>query len=213
MKRTAAGYLGAAAGAVLLAGCVPHRHVMTQTDVTDTVVHTVQAPTPTFVPPAPKTAAGLAPGASPGKGSVAGRCPWIASSPDQNPRVNVADLNGSHVYRTTITTTKPPGCSFYFYAPPYQAQVDITVRTFSTAREAHDAIVLTARTGTQQEAKPAIIPGVDAVLYRTRFFGPDGAREWACVFAAGKTMVIVRTDRNDTSLNALLIATAIAPKF
>jgi hypothetical protein len=209
MKRLAV----AAFGLVLLAGCVPQRHEVVQTDVTETVVHTVTPPTRTFVPPAPRTASELPPTAKPAKGNVVGRCPWIASSPDQNRAVNVADLNGSHVYRTTITTTKPTGCAFYFYASPYQAQVDIAVRTFSTAAEAHDAIVLTARAGTQQQAEPGIIPGVDAVLYRTKFFAPDRARDWACVFAAGPTMVIVRTDRTDTSLNALLIAKAIAPRF
>ncbi|MDT4910575.1 MAG: hypothetical protein QOI69_3816, partial [Pseudonocardiales bacterium] len=36
---------------------------------------------------------------------------------------------------------------------------------------------------------------------------------WACVFAKGKVMVLVRTQRKDTSLNALLIAQAIAAKF
>jgi hypothetical protein len=58
-----------------------------------------------------------------------------------------------------------------------------------------------------------IVPGVDAVLYRTKFFGPDGKRDWACVFAAGRTMVIVHTQRDDTALNALLLARAVARKF
>jgi len=73
--------------------------------------------------------------------------------------------------------------------------------------------VLTGQAGSQVQGKPAIVPGVDAVLYRTKFFGPDGARDWACVFAKGKVMVTVRTQRTDTSLNALLIAQAIAAKF
>jgi hypothetical protein len=33
------------------------------------------------------------------------------------------------------------------------------------------------------------------------------------VFAKGKVLVTVRTQRTDTSFNALLIARAIAPKF
>ena len=56
-----------------------------------------------------------------------------------------------------------------------------------------------------------IVPGVDGVLYRTKFFGPDGGRDWACVFAAGRTMVIVHTQRNDpAALTALLVARAVA---
>lgn len=74
-------------------------------------------------------------------------------------------------------------------------------------------MVLTAQAGQQARGKPNFVPGVDGVLYRTRFFGPDGSSDWACVFAAGRTMVIVHTQRTDTSLNALLIARAIARKF
>jgi hypothetical protein len=54
---------------------------------------------------------------------------------------------------------------------------------------------------------------VDAVLFRTRFFGPDGVRDWACAFAAGRLMVVVHTQRADTSLNALLLAKAIARRI
>ena len=69
------------------------------------------------------------------------------------------------------------------------------------------------RTGTQATGKAAILKGVDAVLYRTKFFGPDGRRDWACVFAKGRVMVVVHTQRSDTSLNALLLAKAIAKRI
>jgi hypothetical protein len=196
-----------------IAGCVPHRTEVVVTHVTSTINSTVAAPKQTFTPAPAATVAGLAPGAKPPKGQVEGRCPWIASTPEQDPALNVADLNGSHVYRTTITTTHPTGCTFYFYSSPYQAQVQITVRQFPSAGEAHDAAVLTGQAGTHAQGQANIIAGVDAVLYRTKFFGPDAGRDWACVFAAGATMVIVHTDRNDTSQNALGIAEAIAPKF
>jgi hypothetical protein len=156
----------------------------------------------------------LPPGAQPAPGEAERRCPYIASTPDQDPRINVADINGSHVLRTTVLTrTKPVGCRFYFYAPPYQATVDIVPRTLATAAAAHDAMVRTAEAGADAQGKPNIVPGVDAVLYRTRFFGPDLGRDWACVFAAGRVMVIVHTDRDDTSLNALLLARVIARRF
>jgi hypothetical protein len=113
-----------------------------------------------------------------------------------------------------LTSLKPVGCRFYFYAPPYEAIADIVPRTFDSALDAHNAMVLTAtRTGTQATGKAAILKGVDAVLYRTKFFGPDGARDWACAFAKGRLMVIVHTQRSDTSLNALLLAKAVAARI
>ena len=148
----------------------------------------------------------------PGGGEIKA-CPYILSSQDQGEN-SLADLEGDRVYRTTVLTAmKPVGCRFYFYAGPYEAIAEIATRTFTSSLDAHDAMVLTGRAGAQVQGKHDIVPGVDAVLYRTRFFGPDGARDWACVFAKGRIMVTVRTQRTDTSLNALLIASrAIAPE-
>jgi hypothetical protein len=189
------------------------------TTLTSTQVHTITAPpstigpVATFVPKPARTVSPLPPGASPAKGQVEKRCPYIVSSPDQG-KPDVADIDGSHVYRTTrLTKTKPVGCRFYFYASPYQAIADIVPRKFASATAAYNAMVLTGKAGKQAQGKKNLVPGVDAVLYRTKFFGPDGADDWACVFAAGATMVIVHTDRNDTSLNALLLARAVAGAF
>jgi hypothetical protein len=199
-----------------LASCTPKKDgvVTTTRDTTvhATVTETSQGP-PTFTPKPATTLAPLVPGQQPAAGEVEKACPYILSSQDQGPD-SMADLEGDRVYRTTVLTTmKPVGCRFYFYAPPYEAIAEITTHTFATAAEAHDGIVLTSRTGTAAQGKTAIVPGVDAVVYRTKFFGPDGASDWACAFAKGKVMVVVRTQRKDTSLNALLIAQAIAPKF
>jgi hypothetical protein len=51
------------------------------------------------------------------------------------------------------------------------------------------------------------------VCYRTKYFGPDGAKDWAFVFAKGNHMVIVHTQRKDTSRNAFYLGRAIAAKF
>ncbi len=124
------------------------------------------------------------------------------------------DLEGNHVYRTTVLPAHTPaGCRFYFWAPPYEATADILPTTFATATAARQAMILTGDAGTQVQGKPNLLPGVDAVLYRTKFFGPDGARDWACVFAKGSVMVIVHTHRADSSASALFIAQAIASKF
>lgn len=208
--------LAAVALTVSLASCTPKKPtaVTTTRDTTvhATVTETSQGP-PTFTPKPASTVAPLVPGQQPAAGEVEKACPYILSSQDQGPD-SVADLEGDRVYRTTVLTAmKPVGCRFYFYAPPYEAIAEIATYTFGSAAEAHDGIVLTSRTGTAAQGKTAIVPGVDAVVYRTKFFGRDGARDWACAFAKGKVMVIVRTQRFDTSLNALLIAQAIAPKF
>lgn len=203
--------------ALALSACTPasHEHVVTSTldtTVTNHVTRT-RTPPPTFHPKPATTVAPLPPGQGPARGEVERSCPYIASTPDENPDTNVADIEGNHVYRTTVlTATKPVGCRFYFYAPPYEAIVSITTRTFPNAQAAHDAMVLTGQAGTRVIGQPNIVRGVDGVLYRTRFFGPDGRRDWACVFAKGKIMVIVHTHQTDTSADALFLAQAIAPK-
>ena len=126
----------------------------------------------------------------------------------------MADIEGDHVYRTTVLTgLKPVGCRFYFYAGPFEAIADIIPRVFASAAEAHNAMVLTARAGTEPIAQPNIAPGVDAIQYRTAFFGQDGSRDWACVFAKGRVMVIVHTQRTDEASSALYLARAIEAKF
>ncbi len=171
-------------------------------------------PAPSFTPAPARTVAPLPPGKKPAVGEVARRCPYIASSPEQNPRTNVADIVGSHVLRTTVLTrSHPQGCRFYFYAPPYEAIADIQPRTFGTPSEAYNAMVRTGTAGGEVRGVRDLVPGVDAVLYRTRFFGPDGAQDWACAFAAGRTLVVVHTQSSETSLNARNLAQAIAPRF
>lgn len=204
-----------AAATAVLGGCTPSHAPAPSTTVTRTVVHST-TPAPTFVPSPARTVPPLPPGAHPAAGEVEKPCPYIASTPQDDPTRNVADIEGDHVYRTTVLTgLRPVGCRFYFYAPPYEAIADIQPSTFGSAVEAHNAMVLTAeRTGSDAIGKPNIAPGVDAILYRTKFFGPDGARDWACAFSTGKVMVVVHTQRSDpSSLTALELATAVAGKF
>ncbi len=133
---------------------------------------------------------------------------------DENTGVNLADIEGDRVYRTTVLTGyKPVGCRFYFIAPPYEATADIRPYTFATATEAYNAMVRTAQTGAEPIPERNFAPDATGVCYRTKYFAPDGARDWAFVFAKGKHMVIVHTQRKDTSFNALSIGKAIAAKF
>lgn len=179
-----------------------------------TTTPTPRPPTPTYRPAPVTTVAPLPPGATPARGEVERRCPYIASSPEQNPATNVAAIDGSHVYRTTVLTRHSPvGCRFYFYTAPYYAIVDIVPTRFATHREAYAAMIATARQGSDVSGEPALLAGIDAIIYRTKFYGADGSRDWACVFTTGRTMVIVHTQRTDTSLNAVLVARAVARRF
>lgn len=202
--------LVAAGAGLLLAACTSGGPPAATREITRTATRVITQQ-PTYVPPPARSVTPRPPGSRTPAGEVDRPCPYIASTPQQDPMRNVADIEGDHVYRTTVLTRlSPVGCRFYFYAPPYEAIAEIAPRRFATALDAHNAMVLTAtKTGTDATGKPGIAPGVDAVLYRTRFFGPDGARDWACAFAKGRLLVVVRTQRSDTSLSALLLAKAI----
>lgn len=141
-------------------------------------------------------------------GETEGTCPYISNT-------DLANAEGDHVYRTSLlTTTTPPGCRFYFYAGPFEAIADIVPATFPTATEAYNAMVATGNAGVGVLGVKDLIPGVDAVLYKTTFFGQDGPNgDWACAFAKGAVLVVVHTQQTNVSYNARAIATAIAPKF
>jgi hypothetical protein len=207
------GCVGVAA-AVLLTACTSSKTDNPTVDITTTHTQTSTV-RPSYQPKPAKTVAPLPPGQAPLRGEVEKACPYIASTPEQNPDVNVADIEGDHVYRTTVLTAmKPVGCRFYFYAGPFEAIADITTQAFSTAQAAHNAMVLTGQAGGQaQGKKDGISQGIDAVLFKTKFYGPDGSADWACAFAKGKIMVVVRTQQTNVSANALYLAQAIAPKI
>jgi hypothetical protein len=207
--------------ALALAGCTssgdpgPTAPASTHT-LTQTSTRTAPPPVVTFKPPAPATVRPLPPGQNAPKGEKDKRCPYIKTglNQDDNSGVNLADIEGDRVYRTTVLTKyRPVGCRFYFYAPPSEATADIRPYTFATATEAYNAMVLVARTGTTPIPEREFVKGATGVAYRTKFFGQDGARDWAFVFAKGKHMVIIHTQRKDTSRNAVYLGKAIAEKF
>jgi hypothetical protein len=206
--------------ALALAGCTSSgnpgptapgsTHTLTQTSTRTAPVVVA------FKPPAPATVRPLPPGTKASKGENDKRCPYIKTglNQDDNTGVNLADIEGDRVYRTTVLTTyQPVGCRFYFIAPPYEATADIRPYTFATPTEAYNAMVLVARTGTNPIPEREFVKGATGVRFRTKFFGQDGARDWAFVFAKGTHMVIVHTQRKDTSFNALSLGKAIAARF
>jgi hypothetical protein len=207
--------------ALVLTACTSHGVTITTTGtrtVTNdqTVTGTRPPQPPSYHPPKPRFVRPLPPGSKAHAGEKDGPCPYIRPGLDidAGEGVNLADLEGDRVYRQTVLTTlRPVGCRFYFYAPPYPAEAEIQPHTFATAKDAFDAMILTARTGRELITEKNFVRGVDGICFRTKFFAQDGDRDWAFVFAKGKTMVVVYTFRTDTSRNALYIAKAIAKKF
>jgi hypothetical protein len=170
----------------------------------------------TYVPPPAATVKPLPPGRAARAGEKDGKCPYIRSglNEDSGGGTNVADLEGDRVYRTTVLTAfKPAGCRFYFYAPPYEAVADIRPVTFATATQAYNAMVRTAEAGTDPIPERNFVKGVTGICFKTKFFGPDGAKDWAFAFAKGKVLVVIHTQRADTSRNALYLGRAVAAKF
>jgi len=181
-----------------------------------TITGTRPAPKPAFKPPRPTFRKPLPPGAPTPRGEKDHSCPYIKTGLNvtDDTGVNLADLEGDRVYRNTILTGyEPVGCRFYFYAPPYVPTAEIQPHRFKTARQAYDAMILTARTGHNLITEKNFVKGVDGICFQTKFYSGDGNRDWAFVFAKGRTMVIVYAFQDNTSRNALYIAQAIAKKF
>jgi hypothetical protein len=202
---------------VVLAGCTKSGTGGASTDVVTihhTTTETVAAPTTTGASYTPPAAVAVAPlgksNAAMPAGETEASCPYISNT-------DLADAEGDHVYRTAqLTNTKPVGCRFYFYSAPFQAIADIVPTTFDNASDARSAMIATAeasKSGVPPVSVPNLIPGVDAVLYKTAFNPTDANNDWACVFAKEAVMVIVHTQQTNVSFNAKAIAAQIAPRF
>lgn len=129
---------------------------------------------------------------------VDGSCPYISSQ-------DFADAEGDRVGRVTILQTKPIGCRFYFQ---YDASVivgEIHVETFTSSRDAYNAMVRSA-TGHPEVQSEHI--GDDAVAFKTDL---QGTATWQCVFAKNTSVVTVRTRQGYPALNAFNLARKIAP--
>lgn len=195
----------------------------TPAPATRTVITGTRTPQGTTFTPAPATSAARLRGTSAPKGEKFARCPYIRTGLDQDgysSGTTLANLEGDRVGHTTVLTGYTPvGCRFYFTnsysGVSHEAVADILPTTFTTAAAAHNALVLTAKAGRSGslQGQPQFVAGVDGIQYQTRFFGPDGDKDWAFAFAKGKVLVVVHTQQTDSPLNALLIGKAIVGKF
>ncbi|WP_157749254.1 DUF2020 domain-containing protein [Jatrophihabitans sp. GAS493] len=151
----------------------------------------------------------IPPGGTVPSGWIKGDCPYISTE-------DAAQAEGNHIYLTTVSKSKPTACRFYFYSDPYNAVLEILPTTFATATEAHNAMVLTAKASpvpSSISSYPNFMPGVDLISFQTQMYAPDKGKDWAAVFAKGKTMVLVRTQQNNVSEDARHVARLVVGKF
>lgn len=206
------------AGVLVVGGCSSSGGAPVRTrDITRNSTVTGTHPPPKhFQPPVPSFRKPLPPGARPPAGEKDHPCPYIKAGLDvtDDTGVNLANIEGDRVYRTTILTKlKPVGCRFYFYAPPYVPEAEIQPHTFASHREAFDAMIRTARTGKNLITEKNFVKGLDGISFQTKFYSADGNNDWAFVFAKGKVMVVVYAFQDNISANTRYIAQAIAKKF
>lgn len=133
-----------------------------------------------------------------------GDCPYLSAQ-------EAADLEGNRVGRTTVLSTTPPGCRFYFAYDLSHMTMEITTQTFDDPIDANNAMVTTATAGKNATAAAGI--GDGAVLYQTTFYPPDGDNDWACAFIKGNVLVIIKTDQISPSYNARHVAETVAPRI
>jgi hypothetical protein len=208
------------AGALALAGCtssgpVPAGPTITRTVIEGTRTHHHKPPKD-YTPPPASSVAPLPPGAEPPKGERAKPCPYLKAGLNTEPTAqpNIAALEGDRVGRITVLTRRHPvGCRFYFAYSPYEAIADVLPTRFASKDAAYNAMIRTARAGGEPETYKNFVKGVTGIRYRTKFYGPDGKKDWAFVFAKGKVMVVVHTQQTNASLNGQAIAEAIVGRF
>ena len=197
--------------ALVLAACGGHATPAPSTIVvtsTTTVTRTSTAPraVSTFRPPPAVTVSPAPPGAALPAGYRDAECPYL-------PRQTAENLEGNRISRVAVSLTHPVGCRFYFWCCDFHATLEITPTLFPTPDAAYNAMVRTGESGRNVQPAAGLAPGVDGVLYQTQFYGPDGARDWACALAVGRTLVVLRTDQSRVSLDARRVAQAIAGRF
>ena len=197
--------VGSATAALLAgcSGCAAANHDPAQTDPTRTTTQTItqKAPrsTPTSVPTGPIAVGPVK--------AIEGDCPYISVSDASTKEGNRIDKH--YVLKARGKTV---GCRFMFWTDAY-AVLEITKRTYANADAAYNAMVRIGQRGANYHGVKGLVPGVDAILYQTRFYAPDGATDWACTFAKGTSVVTVNTAQNNVEFNARDIAKTIAPKF
>jgi hypothetical protein len=96
--------------------------------------------------------------------------------------------------------------------PASQPALEITSARYATTVDAHNAVVLLARAGTNPQ-QAQIAAGIIGVCYQTEFYPKDRGQDWACAFNKATVVVVVHTAVVDPSYNAVQVAKGVAPRF
>jgi hypothetical protein len=150
--------------------------------------------------------------------SDAASCPLLTSG-------DAAEIGGMRLARVQVLKrgTSVAGCRFYAIQGSYLAEsehlpgpnqpvIDFTSSRYATELDAHNALAEISTRGSDQNQYP-IAKGVVGVAYRTRFDPQDGNRDWAVGFNKGKTLVVLRTARSDSSYTAVQLAQAVYARY
>ena len=201
-------------GAAVLTGCHSAAPPPPSTSVvTDTVTSTLSAST--FRPPAADHCRPAAARLARFRRARSSRP--ARTSPRRRSRIrrpNVADIVGSHVYRTTVLTARGRPAAGSTSTPAVRGGrrhrgPDLRQRP---GRAQCDDPYRRGGPGGDRPAEPRAGRAA-ASRYRTEFYGPDAGRDWACAFAAASIMVVVHTQRTDTAAAAVYLAQAVAGHF
>ena len=213
----AAGLLAAVTAAASVTACTASTGAITTS--TTTIVQTSTGPTQSIAPVSD------APIAQPGAKEVDApnnTCPYISNDAARQ-------AEGDRVGRVTLVTTNPPGCNFYWQYEENRMILQISVTNYPSQVGAYNAMIRDTAAAPERLGVPGLIAQdgctaqtsqderpdkcVDAVLYRTTFYPPDGNQDWAAMFAKSSRVITVKTQQNDVSFNAKNVATQIAPRF
>jgi hypothetical protein len=103
---------------------------------------------------------------------------------------------------TRLTGTGVRGCRFYAlqgsslhaseHLPgPKQPVLEILVRRYASATEAHNVVVLTARSG--HNAQRVSLGKTKGVCFQTDFYRKDHGKDWACAASKKRVEVVIHS--------------------
>jgi hypothetical protein len=134
---------------------------------------------------------------------VAHSCPFIAEQ-------SATNKSGMRLDKITVLKSggKVVGCRFYGLQHPtlscdetclkgerlpgpHQPAIEIRTYRYPSKQAVHNALALSAKGGANVEQLP--IAGSTGLCFQINFYPKDNGTDWACSFAKGTKLVVVRT--------------------
>ena len=104
-------------------------------------------------------------------------------------------------------------CASENLPPADQPVVEVTSSRYRSAVLAHNALVLLERKIGHNPQQVSIKTGYTTLCFQTRFYPPDNGQDWACAFAHGDRLVVVKTVVTSPALTALDVTKLVARKL